>query len=72
MTCTVLQKPSLSDGQYYSELFCLLPVVNLVQHPTIGAPFLDESTIVDTDVDNDFSQAGPLPHPQMFLSGPKR
>jgi len=36
-------------------------VVNLVQHPTIGAPFLDESTIVDTEVDSGFSQAGNLP-----------
>jgi len=36
-------------------------VVNLVQHPTIGAPFLDESTIVDTEVDSGFSQNGNLP-----------
>jgi hypothetical protein len=36
-------------------------VFNLVQHPTIGAPFLDESTIVDTEVDSGFSQAGNLP-----------
>lgn len=36
-------------------------VFNLVQHPTIGAPFLDETTIVDTKVDSGFSQAGNLP-----------
>jgi hypothetical protein len=36
-------------------------VYNLVQHPTIGSPFLDETTIVDTKVDSGFSQAGNLP-----------
>lgn len=35
--------------------------VNLVQHPTIGRDFLDESTIVDTHVDSGFSQSGTLP-----------
>lgn len=34
---------------------------NLVQHPTIGTPFLDENTLVDTKVDSGFSQAGNLP-----------
>lgn len=38
-----------------------IKVFNLVQHPTIGAPFLDETTIVDTKVDSGFSQAGNLP-----------
>ncbi len=36
-------------------------VFNLVQHPTIGAPFLDETTIVDTQVDSGYSQSGNLP-----------
>jgi hypothetical protein len=36
-------------------------VFNLVQHATIGAPFLDETTILDTRVDSGFSQAGNLP-----------
>jgi hypothetical protein len=36
-------------------------VFNVVQHPTIGAPFLDETTIVDTRVDSGFSQRGTLP-----------
>jgi len=36
-------------------------VFNLVQHPTIGAPLLDETCIVDTRVDSGFSQNGPLP-----------
>jgi hypothetical protein len=36
-------------------------VFNLVQHSTIGPPFLDETTIVDTEVDSGFSQAGNLP-----------
>jgi hypothetical protein len=80
--------------QYYTEMSCLLPIVNLgmtrkvylnlntsvikvveeitnhtdslkvfnlVQHPTIGAPFLDENTIIDTEVDSGFSQNGNLP-----------
>jgi hypothetical protein len=52
-------------------------VFNLVQHPTIGAPFLDETTIVDTRVDSGFSQNGPLPPtsddvftwPEAFVDG---
>ncbi len=36
-------------------------VFNLVQHPTIGSPFLDETTIVDTRADSGYSQAGNLP-----------
>lgn len=36
-------------------------VFNLVQHPTIGAPFLDENTVVDTEADSGFSQSGTLP-----------
>jgi hypothetical protein len=36
-------------------------VFNVVQHPTLGAPFLDEMTIVDTRVDSGFSQRGTLP-----------
>ena len=36
-------------------------VFNLVQHPTIGSPFLDETTIVDTQVDSGYSQTGNLP-----------
>jgi hypothetical protein len=36
-------------------------VFNVVQHPTLGRPFLDESTVVDTEVDSGYSQRGPLP-----------
>lgn len=36
-------------------------VFNLVQHSTIGTPFLDETTIVDSRVDSGYSQAGNLP-----------
>ncbi len=46
-------------------------VFNLVQHPTIGAPFLDQTTIVDTKVDSGFSQAGTLPPtPEEVLKWP--
>jgi len=94
ITWTLNQEPSVDAGQYYMEISCLLPIVNLgmnrkiylndntsvfkvveeitnhtdslkvfnlVQHPTIGAPFLDENTIVDTEVDSGFSQLGNLP-----------
>ncbi len=91
---TLNQEPILRQGQYFTEMSCMLPVVklgmnrkiylngnssvfkvveeitnyndapkvfNLVQHPTLGAPFLDESTLVDTQADSGFSQKGNLP-----------
>jgi len=36
-------------------------IFNLVQHATIGPPFLDSTTIVDTKVIKGFSQAGTIP-----------
>lgn len=55
---------------------------NLVQHPTIGKPFLDETTIVDTKVDSGYSQkdvedSSPnsdqvLGWPQAFVDGKDR
>jgi hypothetical protein len=47
-------------------------VYNLVQHPTIGTPFLGENTIVDTRVDSGYSQAGALPpEPEDVLHWPE-
>lgn len=37
---------------------------NMVQHPTIGPPFLDESTVVDSNAGRGFMQSSPLPNPE--------
>lgn len=37
---------------------------NMVQHPTIGAPFLDAHTVVDCNGRRGFAQGGALPHPE--------
>jgi hypothetical protein len=37
---------------------------NMVQHPTIGPPFLDETTIVDSNARRGFMQSSPLPNPE--------
>ena len=39
-------------------------IYNLVQHPTIGAPFLDETTEVDANVRKGFMQSSPWPAPE--------
>jgi hypothetical protein len=39
-------------------------IYNMVQHPTIGPPFLDESTLVDCNGRKGFAQGTPLPDPQ--------
>ena len=52
-------------------------IFNLVQHVTLGAPFLDSTTIVDTKVDKGFWQSGGVPPigaailgwPQVVLGG---
>ena len=37
---------------------------NMVQHPTIGPPFLDEDTLVDSNARRGFAQSAPLPNPE--------
>jgi hypothetical protein len=37
---------------------------NMVQHPTIGPPFLDEDTIVDANARRGFAQSSPMPNPE--------
>jgi hypothetical protein len=37
---------------------------NLVQHPTIAPPFLDASTVVDTNAKRGFMQSSPMPNPE--------
>lgn len=39
-------------------------VYNMVQHATIGPPFLDESTVVDSNAQQGFMQSSPLPNPE--------
>jgi hypothetical protein len=39
-------------------------VYNMVQHPTIGMPFLDETTVVDANASKGFLQSSPLPNPE--------
>jgi hypothetical protein len=39
-------------------------VYNMVQHPTIGPPFLDETTVVDANAQRGLMQSSPLPDPE--------
>src|SRR2546422_10034940 len=41
-------------------------IFNMVQHPTIGPPFLDEHTVVDTNAAKGFMQSSPLPNPELL------
>ncbi len=39
-------------------------IYNMVQHATIGPPFLDETTVVDANAQKGFMQSSPLPNPE--------
>ncbi len=39
-------------------------IYNIVQHPTIGPPFLDTETVVDSNGTRGFMQERPMPHPE--------
>ncbi|MBZ5593303.1 MAG: hypothetical protein LAP39_13760 [Acidobacteriia bacterium] len=39
-------------------------VYNMVQHPSIAPPFLDETTVVDANAGKGFMQSSPLPNPE--------
>ena len=39
-------------------------IFNMVQHPTIGRPFLDETTVVDSNGRKGFAQGGSMPNPE--------
>jgi hypothetical protein len=41
-------------------------VYNIVQHATIGPPFLDETTVVDSNAQQGFMQSSPLPNPEQL------
>lgn len=40
-------------------------IYNMVQHPSIGPPFLDERTIVDANARQGFARSAPRPHPEV-------
>ena len=39
-------------------------IYNMVQHPSIAPPFLDETTLVDANARQGFMQSSPLPNPE--------
>lgn len=39
-------------------------VYNMVQHPTLGPPFLDETVVVDSNATKGFVQGGSMPNPE--------
>jgi hypothetical protein len=39
-------------------------IYNIVQHPTVGPPFLDATTLVDANAGQGFMQSSPLPNPE--------
>lgn len=39
-------------------------VYNMVQHPTLGLPFLDETVVVDSNATTGFMQGGAMPKPE--------
>ena len=47
-------------------------VYNMVQHATIGPPFLDETTVVDSNAQQGFMQSSPLPNPEQPQSVSKK
>jgi len=40
-------------------------IYNAVQHPTIGPPFLDETTVVDANARQGYMVYSPMPHPEV-------
>lgn len=51
-------REEVTNGNKLGRLF------NMVQHPTIGPPFLDEKTLVDANARRGFMQSSPLPNPE--------
>ena len=42
----------------------MIKIYNMVQHPTIGAPFLDEHTTIDSNANRGFMQSSQMPFPE--------
>lgn len=43
-------------------------VLNMVQHPSIGPPFLDENTVIDANAAEGFALANTKPHPERWTT----
>ena len=56
--------PVFAVREEVSNVNALGRIYNAVQHPTIGPPFLDETTVVDCNGRKGFAQGGTLPNPE--------
>ena len=56
--------PVLSVTETVTNTNKLGRVYNMVQHPSLGPPFLDETTVVDSNARRGFMQSSPLPNPE--------
>ncbi|MBL8229722.1 MAG: hypothetical protein JNL98_14630 [Bryobacterales bacterium] len=60
----ILDGPSVLVTEWVTNQNKMGRVYNMVQHPSIGPPFLDESTLVDANARRGFMQSSPLPNPE--------
>ena len=58
------KEPVFTVSETVTNLNKLGRLYNMVQHPTIGPPFLDETTLVDANAQKGFMQSSPLPNPE--------
>jgi len=54
-----------SVSEFVTNTNALGRIYNMVQHPTIAPPFLDEQTLVDSNGKRGFMQSSPLPNPEL-------
>ncbi|MFM7320014.1 MAG: hypothetical protein ACKO5K_00640, partial [Armatimonadota bacterium] len=67
----IQRRARLADGaavlrvdETFRNVQTLGKIHNVVQHPTLGPPFLDTETVVDSNAGKGFSQHAPLPNPE--------
>lgn len=58
------QNPVLTVTEEITNANKLGRIYNLVQHATVGPPFLDESTAIDTNAKKGLTQQGKMPFPE--------
>ncbi len=63
-TLRMLDGPAFLVEETVTNRNALGRVYNMVQHPTIGPPFLDERTLVDSNARQGFMQSSPPPNPE--------
>ncbi|MCS7024286.1 MAG: hypothetical protein NZV14_05760 [Bryobacteraceae bacterium] len=63
----ILQEAAVLVTEWVTNQNKLGRVYNMVQHPTIGPPFLDETTVVDANARQGFMQSSPLPNPELLV-----